>query len=122
MRYLLTCCALLGGIVAVPIASGSGSTTAPEIEMEDFSFRPARMIVRPRALVVWKNRDRAPHNAVSLARSAGRPLFRTRTTGFRGEVTARAPAHGAPPAPLRPRQRRTTSVPRMFGWTVQRYR
>ena len=50
------------------------------------------MIVRPRTLVVWKNRDRAPHNAVSLARSGGRPLFRTRTTGFRGEVTARAPA------------------------------
>lgn len=91
MRYVLTCCALLA-IAAVAPASGARSTTEPEIEMEDFSFRPARMVVSPRALVVWKNRDRAPHNAQSLGRVLGeRPLFRTRTIRFRGEATARAP-------------------------------
>jgi plastocyanin len=91
MRYALTCCVALAAIAAVPVASGSRSTAEPEIEMEDFSFRPARLMVRPGAVVIWKNRDRAPHNAASVARSAGKRLFRTRTTGFRGEVTARAP-------------------------------
>jgi plastocyanin len=67
------------------------ATTAPEIEMEDFAFAPARKVVRPGALVVWKNRDRAPHNATSLGTRNGKRLFRTRTIGFRGEATARAP-------------------------------
>ena len=91
MRYVLTCCALLA-IAAVAPASGARSTTEPEIEMEDFSFRPMRTVVSPRALVVWKNRDRARHNAQSLARLGERPAFRTRTIGFRGEATARAPS------------------------------
>jgi plastocyanin len=59
--------------------------------MEDFSFRPARMVVRPSQVVIWKNRDRARHNATSFRRVAGRRAFRTATRGFRGEVTARAP-------------------------------
>ena len=77
---------------AVPAAVGSRATVEPEIEMEDFTFRPARMVVARGALVEWKNRDRAPHNAASIARRAdGTRLFRTRTVGFRGEATARAP-------------------------------
>jgi plastocyanin len=79
-------------LAAVPAAIGARSTSEPEIEMEDFSYRPARQVVAPGALVVWKNRDRAPHNASSIARRAGGTrFFRTRTVGFRGEVTARAP-------------------------------
>jgi plastocyanin len=38
----------------VPPAAAAPSTEEPEIEMEDFSFRPARLTVRPGALVVWK--------------------------------------------------------------------
>jgi plastocyanin len=60
--------------------------------MEDFSFRPARMVVRPRQVVIWKNRDRARHNATSVKRVSGKRVFRTATKGFRGEVTARAPS------------------------------
>jgi plastocyanin len=89
---------LAGGLVlvlalaAVPASIGARATVEPEIEMEDFSFRPARKVVARGALVVWKNRDRAPHNASALARRAdGTRFFRTRTVGFRGEVTARAP-------------------------------
>jgi plastocyanin len=92
MRYGLTACTALAVAVATAAAAPAAPTTVePEIEMEDFSFRPARLTVRPGALVVWKNRDRAPHNAVALARRNGRPLFRTRTGGFRAELTARAP-------------------------------
>ena len=86
---------LLGASVAalavttIPPALAKG--TEPEVEMEDFAFAPARIVVRPGALVVFKNRDRAPHNAVSLKRRDGKRVFRTRTIGFRGEATARAP-------------------------------
>jgi plastocyanin len=90
MRYALACCAALA-FAAVPSALAISSTVEPEIEMEDFSFRPARLLVRPGTLVVWKNRDRAPHNAVAVMRRNGRPVFRTRTGGFRAELTARAP-------------------------------
>ena len=91
MRYALICCALLA-IGAVPAATGTTSTTEPEIEMEDFTFRPARMVVRPGAVVIWKNRDRARHNAASIRkRPNGQRLFRTKLVGFRGEATARAP-------------------------------
>jgi plastocyanin len=90
MRYVLVACAAFAFAV-VPAAAAAPSTVEPEIEMEDFAFRPARLTVRPGALVVWKNRDRAPHNAVALARLNGRPVFRTRTAGFRAELTARAP-------------------------------
>ena len=77
---------------AVPAAVGAPSSTEPEIEMEDFAFRPARKVVPPGALVVWKNRDHVRHTATSLARTAaGARLFRTRTGGFRAQLTARAP-------------------------------
>jgi plastocyanin len=83
---------LVLALAAVPAAIGARATTEPEIEMEDFSFRPSRKVVPRGGLVVWKNRDRARHNATSLARRAdGRRLFRTRTAGFRAEMTARAP-------------------------------
>jgi plastocyanin len=83
---------LVLALAAVPAAIGARATVEPEIEMEDFSFRPARKVVAKGALVVWKNRDRARHNASSIARRAdGTRLFRTRTVGFSGEVTARAP-------------------------------
>jgi plastocyanin len=83
---------LLLALAAVPAAVGSRATVEPEIEMEDFTFQPARMVVARGALIEWKNRDRARHNAASIARRAdGTRLFRTRTVGFRGEATARAP-------------------------------
>jgi plastocyanin len=79
-------------LTAVPAALGARATLESEIEMEDFSFRPARKVVPRGGPVVWKNRDRARHNATSLARRAdGTRLFRTRTAGFRAELTARAP-------------------------------
>lgn len=80
--------------LAAALAVGGGAalaTTEPEIEMEDFSFRPAQKVVRPGALVIWKNRDRAPHNAASLRKRNGKRLFKTRTIAFRGEASARAP-------------------------------
>ena len=83
---------LVLALAAVPAAIGARATVESEIEMEDFSFRPARKVVARGGVVVWKNRDRAPHNASSIARRAdGTRFFRTRTVSFRGEVTARAP-------------------------------
>ena len=83
---------LVLALAAVPAAIAARATVESEIEMEDFSYRPARKVVARGALVVWKNRDRAPHNASSITRRAdGTRFFRTRTAGFRGEVTARAP-------------------------------
>jgi plastocyanin len=80
--------------VVVPLSFAAQPTnraTEPEIEMEDFSFRPARKVVRPGQVVIWKNRDRAGHNATSVKRLSGRRVFRTATKGFRGEMTAKAP-------------------------------
>ena len=79
-------------LAAVPGALAARATVESEIEMEDFSFRPARKVVPRGGLVVWKNRDRARHNATSVGRRAdGSRLFGTRTAGFRAELTARAP-------------------------------
>jgi plastocyanin len=81
--------------VAAPLAALAAQpgtrSQEPEVEMEDFAFRPARIAVRPSQVVIWKNRDRARHNATSVKRVNGRRVFRTATRGFRGEATARAP-------------------------------
>ena len=91
MRLKLTMLAVLAaGVAAAPTIAAT--STEPEIEGEDFAFVPARTIVRHGALVVFKNRDRAPHNVTSLARRNGRRLFASRTVGFRGRTTFRAPA------------------------------
>ena len=88
---------LAAAAAAAPLVPGGAwglATTAnePEIEIEDFAFRPARKVVRPRALVRWKNSDRAPHNATALRTAGGRPVFRTRTGGKGARSLARAPA------------------------------
>jgi plastocyanin len=81
--------------VAAPLGAFAAQPGArsqePEVEMEDFAFRPARIGVRPGQVVIWKNRDRARHNATSVKRVNGRRVFRTATRGFRGEATAKAP-------------------------------
>jgi plastocyanin len=93
-RTLILLCATAGvGVPAAALAAQpQRGSQEPEIEMEDFSFRPARVVVRPRQVVTWKNRDRARHNATSVKRVSGKRVFRTATKGFRGEVTARAPS------------------------------
>jgi plastocyanin len=83
--------ALLAALALVTIPPALGKGGEPEIEAEDFAFHPARIAVRPGAIVELKNRDRAPHNAVSLAMRNGKRLFGTRTIGFRGTATLRAP-------------------------------
>src|SRR5215211_2971173 len=88
MKHKLAAAVVAAFAVAMPTAFASGE---PEVEMEDFAFRPARLVVSPGILVTWKNRDRAPHNATSFTRRDGRRLFRTRTIRFRGVSTARAP-------------------------------
>jgi plastocyanin len=92
-RTLIVLCAAAGlGTTAVALAAQPQvRSQQPEVEMEDFSFRPARITVRPRQVVIWKNRDRVRHNATSVKRTAGKRVFRTATKGFRGEMTARAP-------------------------------
>jgi plastocyanin len=77
--------------VALPVVANAIPATEPEVEMEDFAFHPARLVVRPGALVVWKNRDSARHNARALKRTRGRAVFATRTGGDRARLTARAP-------------------------------
>jgi plastocyanin len=88
MKLKLAAAVVAAFAVALPSAFASGEH---EVDMEDFAFRPARLVVRPGILVTWKNRDRAPHNATSYARRDGRRLFRTRTIRLRGTSTARAP-------------------------------
>jgi plastocyanin len=93
-RTLITLC--VTAAVALPVGAFAAQPTArfiePEIEVEDFSFRPARKVVRPSQVVIWKNRDRARHNATAVKRVNGRRVFRTATRGFRGEATAKAPS------------------------------
>jgi plastocyanin len=93
-RTIIVLCASAGvGIPAAALAAQpKAGAQQPEVEIEDFSFRPARITARPRQVVIWKNRDRARHNATSVRRAGGTRLFRTATKGFRGEATARAPA------------------------------
>jgi plastocyanin len=77
-----------------PGRGGGGDDAAElehDVEMDDFAFRPARKVVRRGELVVWKNSDRAPHNAIALATIAGKPAFRTRTGNKDARLTARAP-------------------------------
>ena len=89
MRLKLTLLAVLSaGVATAPTIA----STEPEIEGEDFAFAPTRTAVRHGAIVVFKNRDRAPHNVTSFARRNGRRLFKSRTVGFRGRTTFRAPA------------------------------
>ena len=91
MRMKLLLLAILaGGVATAPTLAAT--STEPEIEGEDFAFAPARLAVRHGALVVFKNRDRAPHNITSFAQRRGAPLFHSRTVGFRGRTTFRAPA------------------------------
>jgi plastocyanin len=91
MRLKLSLLAVLAaGIATAPTIAAT--STEPEIEGEDFAFAPTRTVVRRGALVVFKNRDRAPHNVTSFARRSGRRLFASRTVGFRGRTTFRAPA------------------------------
>lgn len=91
MRMRVAAIAALACVATLIPGGVALAKSEPEVEMEDFSFRPARIVVGPGAVVRWKNRDRAPHNATSLAKRSGNPLFKTRTIGFRGEATGRAP-------------------------------
>ena len=60
---------LLAG--AVPAAVGGRATVEPEIEMEDFTFRPARMVVARGALVEVEEPRPCPAQR-GLDRSSGR--------------------------------------------------
>jgi plastocyanin len=91
MLVMLVAAAAVASSLAAHAAQPDAGSQEPEVEMEDFSFRPARLVARPGQVVIWKNRDRARHNATSVRRANGRRIFRTATKGFRGEVTARAP-------------------------------
>lgn len=110
--------------VALPVAGhagvrGDGGYDDPvgrehDVEMDDFAFRPARITVNPGQLVVWKNSDRAPHNATALTKVAGKPAFRTRTGGKDALLTARAPRRKGTYRYL------CTTHPRMRGTLVVR--
>jgi plastocyanin len=93
-RTLIVLCVTAGlGTAAVALgAQPQVGSQEPEVEMEDFSFRPARITARPRQVVIWKNRDRVRHNAAAVKRVRGKRVFQTATRGFRAEMTARAPA------------------------------
>ena len=84
---MLSLASLAGGAAFAEIV-----TTEPEIEIEDFAFRPATKVVRPRQVVIWKNSDRARHNATALKTVGGKPVFRTRPAGKGARLNARAPA------------------------------
>jgi hypothetical protein len=62
---------LVLALAAVPAAIGARSTVEPEIETEDFSFRPARKVVARGALVVWKEPRPRPAQR-ELTRTTGR--------------------------------------------------
>jgi plastocyanin len=86
---------LCGSLSGAPAARGGGGADdrpglEHTVEMDDFRFVPARVVVRPGQLVVWKNSDRARHNAFALGQVNGRPAFMTRTGGRRALLTARA--------------------------------
>ena len=67
-RRLLT----LGTVGAVSAAFGTLPSRAQqagrlhEIEIRNFTFRPARLEVRPGDTVRWTNRDRATHDATAI--------------------------------------------------------
>jgi plastocyanin len=74
--------------IGIPPALATGER---EVEMDDFAFAPARLTVKPGALVTWKNRDRAPHNAIAFKQRNGKPVFQTKVINYRGVATAHAP-------------------------------
>lgn len=99
MRIRLFIACSLAAAVALPVvaearssAPSAGAKLEHNIEMDDFAFRPARFVTRPGRLVVWKNSDRAPHNATALRVVSGKPAFRTRTGNKDARLTARAPS------------------------------
>jgi plastocyanin len=80
---LLSTLALAGGALA---AADRPSKLEHNAEMDDFKFVPARLVVTKGQLVVWKNSDRARHNATSV-----KGLFATKTGGKDARLSARAP-------------------------------
>jgi plastocyanin len=86
--------ALCGAMAGVAAARG-GADDRPglehAVEMDDFRFVPARIVVRPGQRVVWRNSDRARHDVFALRQIGGRPAFRTRTGGRGALLAVRAP-------------------------------
>lgn len=87
----LALCGFASGVAAARGGADESSRLEHTVEMDDNRFVPARVVVRPGQLVVWKNSDRARHNAFSLRQVNGRPAFMTKTGGRRALLTARAP-------------------------------
>ena len=70
-------CAPLSGIALARGGDDDPPGREHQVEMDDFRFTPGRTIARPGQLVVWKNSDRAPHNATATRTV---PMVRVRAT------------------------------------------
>ena len=84
-------CAPLSGMALARGGDDDPPGREHQVEIDDFRFTPSRTTARPGQLVVWKNSDRAPHNATATRTVKGRPAFATRTGGRGARLTAHAP-------------------------------
>ncbi|HYL38328.1 MAG TPA: metallophosphoesterase [Bryobacteraceae bacterium] len=73
-------------IVDSSLSGGPGS--AAEVHIDNFSFTPASLAVRPGATVTWTNRDDIPHNVVSTEKKFSSPVL---DTGEKFSYTFTAP-------------------------------
>jgi len=87
----LALCGSAAGVAAARNGADDRARLQHTVEMDGFRFVPARVVVKPGQLVVWKNSDRVRHNAFALRQINGRPAFATRTGGRGALLTARAP-------------------------------
>ena len=80
----------LGVVLAgtLGIAALAPAASSPEVEVQLFRFRPARLEVQAGTRVEWTNRDDVTHTITAGTPEAPRPAFRLVLEG-RGETASR---------------------------------
>jgi plastocyanin len=73
MKHVLLICAAAAAALLVPAHAGASGEAAPEeacetgatveVDIAQFAFRPKRVTVQRGDVVLWTNRDAAPHTA-----------------------------------------------------------
>lgn len=61
---------------ALGIAAVAPAASSPEVEVQLFRFRPARLDVQPGTRVQWTNRDDVPHTITAGTPKAPQAVFR----------------------------------------------
>jgi plastocyanin len=63
--------AAVAAVASISLYAGKGAAADPapvDIEIDNFTFAPQRLIVRAGTTVIWRNRDDIPHAVASSSR------------------------------------------------------